>query len=247
MTNIEEFNEYGEELENALLMQSSPVAVKMLEKESDIPPEAVRPKKERGYHIAQCQAFAMTRREKATVAMLTEDNWCPAAMIAYGLVARTENMKTSQHEYDCFEVGKYVGILTAPLKRASFKPDVVILYLDTNQLRNVLLAIRQEDRALVKGYYFPPSCDFAVVTPMKTGEYAIVLPDPGEYVRALTMAGEMMFSVPADRLAGLVADLRSYLEGPGSAHESPLMRPDFPRPDFYKAMFREWGLEDRDQ
>ena len=87
MPTVQEFNHYGEELENRLGLQTSPIAVKMLKKESDIPKGAVRPKKDRGYHLAQCQAFTMSRREKATIAMLKEDNWCPGAVISYGLVA----------------------------------------------------------------------------------------------------------------------------------------------------------------
>lgn len=37
MATVSEFNKYGEELENALILRTSPIAVKMLEKESDIP------------------------------------------------------------------------------------------------------------------------------------------------------------------------------------------------------------------
>ena len=70
MPTIKEYNQYGEELENLLGLQTSPIAVKMLEKQTDVPEGAIRPKKDRGYHLAQCQAFAMSRREKATVAML---------------------------------------------------------------------------------------------------------------------------------------------------------------------------------
>jgi len=75
---LKEYNSYGEDLERLLLLRTSPLAVKMLEKEGDIPQEAIRPEKDGGFHLAQCQAFAMSRRERATVAMLKEDNWCPA-------------------------------------------------------------------------------------------------------------------------------------------------------------------------
>ena len=40
------FNKYGEELETSLLLRTSPIAVKMLEKEEDIPKGAFRPKKD---------------------------------------------------------------------------------------------------------------------------------------------------------------------------------------------------------
>jgi len=74
MAEISEYNKWGEDLERILRLRTSPVAVKMLEKESDIPGGAVRPKKQRGYHLAQCQAFGLTRREKDIIAMLKEDN-----------------------------------------------------------------------------------------------------------------------------------------------------------------------------
>jgi uncharacterized protein (DUF169 family) len=92
MTTQKEYNNYGEELEKLLMLRTSPIAVKMLEKEEDIPEGAVRPMKDYGYHIAQCQAFAMSRRgRKATIAMLKEDNWCPPVS-AYGLAEPREEI-----------------------------------------------------------------------------------------------------------------------------------------------------------
>jgi uncharacterized protein (DUF169 family) len=245
MATIKEFNRLGEELETLLFLQTSPVAVKMLEKESDIPPGAVRPKKDRGYHLAQCQAFAVSRRDKITVAMLKEDNWCPGAVISYGLEPRPDNPAArAQNTGDCFDYGRYIGILTAPLKKADFEPDVVIIYCNTNQLRIMLLSLKMEDRALVKSNFFPFSCSNAVVPVMLNGEYWINLPDPGEYSRALTMPGEMMFSVPKDKLAELVADLREIDRNEsGFAHETMMMRPDFPQPDLYKRVFESWGMD----
>src|SRR4030042_5771436 len=99
MLTVKDFKHYGEELENLLGLQTSPIAVKMLEKESDIPKGAIRPKKGRGYHLAQCQTFAMSRREGTTVAMLKEDHWCPTAVMAYGLVKRPESVDKWSHPY----------------------------------------------------------------------------------------------------------------------------------------------------
>jgi uncharacterized protein (DUF169 family) len=246
MTAIAEFNHYGELLEKLLKLSTSPIAVKMLEKETDIPQGSFRPKKDKGYHLAQCQAFAMSRRENATVAMLKEDNWCPGAVIAYGLVQIPDNPQARRsNNGDAFPFGKYIGILTAPLKTAVFNPDVVIMYSDTNQLRNLLLAMKQEERPAVSGHFFPFSCASAVVTPLIRDQYTVSLPDPGEYARALTLAGEMMFAMPAHKLGSLVNDLSQYKStGDGYAHESgPLMRPDFPQPDLYKKIFEGWGMD----
>jgi uncharacterized protein (DUF169 family) len=245
MAAVKDFNRYGEELENLLGLYTSPIAVKMLEKEEDIPEGAIRPKKDRSYHLAQCQAFAMSRRERATVAMLKEDNWCPGAVIAYGLVPKPDDPAARvQNTYDCFEYRRYIGILTAPLKKAAFEPDVVIIYCDTNQLRIMLLSLKMEDRTLVKSNFFPFSCSNSVVPVMLNGEYWINLPDPGEYSRALTIAGEMMFSVPRNKLAGLVENLGQFDRNEsGFAHEQMMMRPDFPQPELYKRVFESWGMD----
>lgn len=244
MTTLSEFNKYGEELEKSLMLRTSPIAVKMLEKEEDIPKEAIRPKKDRGYHLAQCQAFALSRREGTTVAMLKEDNWCPTAVMAYGLVKRPESVEQWTHPYDCFEVGKYIGIVTAPLKRATFMPDVVIIYSKPAQLRGLLLSMKVEDVPQVQGHFFPPSCGWSVVSPMKTGKYWVVIPDPGEYQRALTEEGDMMFSVPQSKMQLMMAGMRQNEHGPFSYRDHQMfMMPDFELPDFYKDMFKSWGMD----
>ena len=245
MPTLSEFNRYGEELERLLLLRTSPIAVKMLEKEEDIPEEAIRPKRDRGYHLAQCQAFAMSRREKSTVAMLKEDNWCPAPLIAYGMVEKPDDPDTKElYYFDCFEYGKYIGVVTAPLKASTFKPDVVIIYSNTAQLRILLLAMKYEERPLVNGQFFPPSCVYAVEYVMLTGQYWVVLPDPGEYKRALAGEDEMMFSVPGDRMEGLVSALKQYDENNlGYTQSNMIMRPDFPQMELYKRLYRRWGLD----
>jgi uncharacterized protein (DUF169 family) len=245
MTTLDEYNRYGEELERQLGLQTCPIAVKMLEKEEDIPAGAMRPKKDHGYHYAQCQAFALSRRDRTTVAMLKEDNWCPGAVLAYGLVPKPDDPAArAANTYDSFEYGKYIGILTAPLSSADFKPDVIIIYCDTNQLRIILLSLKTEERPLVKYNFFPISCATAVVPVMLHNEYWINLPDPGEYSRALTTAGEMMFSLPESRLPEFVQNLRQFDKNEsGFQHERMTMMPNFPQPDLYKHVFESWGMD----
>jgi uncharacterized protein (DUF169 family) len=245
MPTIKEYRNYGEELENLLGLSTSPVAVKMLENESDIPRGAIRPRRDRGYHLAQCQAFAMSRRERTTIAMLKEDNWCPGAVLSYGLVPKPDDpVARAQNNGEYFEYGKYIGILTAPLKKADFEPDAIIIYCNTNQLRIILLSLKNEERPLVKSNFFPFSCSSSVVPVILHNEYWINLPDPGEFSRALTEAGEMMFSVPKDKLPVLVENLRGIERNEsGFAHETMMMRPDFPQPDLYKRVFEAWGMD----
>ena len=262
MTTLDEYNNYGEELERLLLLRTSPIAVKMLEKEEDIPEGAIRPKRDHGYHLAQCQAFAMSRRQRVTVAILKEDNWCWAPLIAFGLVkppdiflegktsfpymvANQEAAKELAETFPCLEFGKYVGIVSAPLKTASFKPDLVLIYSNTAQLRTLLLAVKYKEGRLVESQFDPiDSCIYSTVPVLLTGQYRITLPDPGDYQRALAGEDEIIFSVPKDKLETIILGLRHFEEmNHGYTQHTMEMRPNFPQPEFYKEFFKMWGLD----
>ena len=262
MTALKEYHSYGEELEKSLLLRTSPIALKMIEKEQDIPEEAIRPKRDRGYHLAQCQAFAMSRREKATVALLKEDNWCWAPLIGYGLVEMPELFsggdlffphfvesreaaKSLTEAFPRLEYGKYIGIVSAPLKTASFELDLVLIYSNAAQLRTMLLAVKYKEGVLVTSAFDPiDSCIFSIVPVLLSGEYRITIPDPGEYERALTGEDQIIFSVPGGKVETLMQGLRHFEEIKLDYTDlAMVMRPDFPQPEFYKMLFGMWGLD----
>ena len=241
---LKQFNNFGDEMESLVLLRSSPIAVKMLKSEADIPQGALRPKKDRNKHYAQCQVFSLSRRDRMTVAMLKDDNWCLGPLLAYGLVdgsGTTGGNSKIQHKR--FEYGKYVGILTAPLRSAVFEPDLVLIYSDTNQLRDMLLSLKEEEKPKVRANFFPQSCAFCITNPILDNEYWINLPDPGEYVRALTQPGEMIFSIPKSKLSEFMEGIRKFYKESMYAHEQMMMEADFPQPDLYKKRFEAWGME----
>lgn len=237
-------NTFGEELENGLLLRTSPVAVKMLEKEADIPKGAFRPKKDGGIHLAQCQSFGMSRREGKTVAMLKEDHWCPTALEVYGIVEKVSTGFSMEYSMS-FETGKYAGVVTAPLKSATFMPDVVLIYMNPSQLRGALMSMAFGGSDQVKTELFLPSCGHSVVDPIKTGKYVVVLPDPGEVQRGLAADDEMILSVPKQKIQAFMAMLKP--NGKMYSHRNRnwvmSMKPDFEQPPFYKQKFKAWGLD----
>lgn len=246
MTTIKEYNDYGEDLVRLLLLRTSPIAVKMLEKESDIPEGAVRPLKDRGGHIAQCQAFALSRRKRETIAMLKEDSWCWAPLMGYGLVEDPHDAFVDAHtDFPCFPYGKYIGIVSAPLETANFEPDLVLVYSNTAQLRHMLMAVKYQGFPRVPSEFDPiDSCVYSVVPVIENGQFRITLPDPGDFERAAAGDDEIIFSIPRDKI-GLVVD---GLKQPddmkrGFRHAAIEMQPDFPRPDFYIELFKKWGLD----
>lgn len=244
MTTLSEFNKYGEDLERLMPLRTSPMAVKMLEKEGDIPAGAIRPKKDRGIHIAQCQAFAMSRRQKETVAMLKEDNWCFAPMIGYGQVEKPDDPELQVFvSFPTFEMNKYVGIVSAPLKTANFEPDVVLIYSNTAQMRNMLMPLSFRNKDEIDYCFFPPACVYQVVPVMTSGRYMVTLPDPGDYMRALATDDEIIISVPAARMEEFITGIRRMVEGEyGYERAGMYMLHDFPQPPLYQTLFKRWGL-----
>ena len=264
MAEISDYNRYGEELEKLLLLRTSPLALKLLEREEDTPAGAVRPQRDRGIHLAQCQVFAMARRQKVTVAMFREDHWCWAPLIGYGLVQCNagdpgfqdicerlfvQNVELAKehlsNRFPRLEFGKYAGLVCGPLRGVNYPPDLVLIYSNTAQLRHLLLAVKYATGSLLASQFDPiDSCVFSVVPAITKNEYRITLPDPGEYERAMAGEDEIIFSIPQAKLGELMAGLRHFEDSKrGYATFAPNLQPDFPQPDFYRQLFKLWGLQ----
>jgi uncharacterized protein (DUF169 family) len=94
---LSDLPKYGEDLESMLLLRSSPIGIKMLRSESQVPEGARRPGKEQpgdiiGGRLSLCQAFALARRgipnpgwPTKAIAMFAEDHRCFEPVIAFGL------------------------------------------------------------------------------------------------------------------------------------------------------------------
>jgi uncharacterized protein (DUF169 family) len=249
MTDIKEYNKYGMFIESSLALKTSPLAIKMLKTEDEIPGEALRPKRDRGYHFAQCQAFSLSRYQDKTVAMLKEDNWCWGPLFAYGLVKPETGEKFPELRNDLkiipmIEYGKYIGIVSSPLKACTFEPDIIMIYSDAAQLRHILHVLSFIGEGTVNSPIYPvASCALSVVPAIK-GQSCMTLPDPGEVGRAFAKDDEIIYSMPAGKISRLVSQLKSFDDMKwGHKHGAFIeLRSDFSRPDFYRNLFRECGL-----
>ena len=126
MADIDFYREHGEELGRRLRLKTFPFGLKFLEREGDTPDRAKRPFKDFGYHLSQCQAFQLSRREGTVVVMMKEDMWCFEPVVGYGLgeppdyfleghnrfpedVKALEAGKHYAEEFPRLENGKYIG------------------------------------------------------------------------------------------------------------------------------------------
>lgn len=259
---MRDFNRWGEELETRLLLRTCPIAIKMLEREEDIPKGAMKPKRDLGVHLGLCQAFAKSRRERATVAMLKGDNWCFLPVIALGLekapdffleghtdfpgrVADLEAAKNLAKIFPRLEYGKYIGIVSAPLRATPFEPELVVIYCNSNQLRCLLTGIRYLAGYVVTSNLNPiGACVQCTVPVLQTGDCQVTVPCGGDRRRALAQDDEMIFSLPVHRLEELMTGLRHFDEtGFGYNQFAPDMRPDYPLPELYVKVARMLGMD----
>ncbi len=226
MANLDVYRETGEELERRVRLKTFPLALKLLEKEGDIPDGAKRPLRDFGYHLSLCQAFQISRRDGATIAMLKEDNWCFEPVVGYGLgeapqyfleghnrfphdVATLEAGRIYAEEFPRLEVGKYVGVVSAPLRTTSFEPDVVTIYCDSSQLNLLLLAREHKDgRNLKCAISSHAACVYGIVPSVQSGQCQVAVPCRGDHYRALAGDDEMILTIPKGKLAELMAGLR---------------------------------------
>lgn len=259
---LTDLQEIGVKLETQLKLRTAPVAFKFIESVDEIPQGAIRPLRDRGYHLAQCQAFSLSRRNRLTVAMLKEDHWCWAPLVWYGLVKRPENLLTEGKPFypdlipdrakavemlfqlPVLPEGKFIGLLTAPLTDAHFVPHGVLIYCNSAQIRTLLMSFVYSQQTFLSSLVFPfNSCILSTVPVFQEKRCVLVFPDPGEFQRALAGEEEIVFSVPIAMLEPLLVALEHFdSTGHGYATFAYEMRPDFPRPPFYDNLFEFWGL-----
>ncbi len=250
-------------LDRMVKLRYPAVAVKFIDDEAVVPENAFRPYKDKAKHIALCQAFALARRQGKVVYMRKEDHWCWNPLVTYGMV----EFKRGNPDFDLISsymgipdkeksddfveafpklpYGKYAGTLIAPLDKADFEPDVMLIYCSNSQLRFMLMGLMSQTASMLDSSFTPlDSCVYSVIPPYYEGKYRITLPDPGEYERALTDENDIIFTVPVQKteefFAGLAhLDKRHFTVNSYQFY----MKEDFQRPKFYNDVFEMWGLQ----
>ena len=256
------YAQYCERIEKQIRPISNPLAVKMLESEEAIPKQAVRPVRDYGACMSTCQAFSLSRMYGETVAQLFEDMWCPEPVIGFGLseppdyfleghnryptgVASLEAGADWARDFPRFKVGKYIGVVSAPLRSATFTPDVAIFYCNSAQLLRFLLAIAYEDGKdlpVVLGGH--AACVYAVVPPISKNQCWVSIPCRGDRGRAGAQDDEIIFSVPRDKIGRLAHGLEQ--PGTGSIPTGFSMMAEYELSESYAEIARQMGMRKAD-
>jgi len=251
------------ELHDMLLLRYEPIAIKMIKDEKDVPETVINPRRDMGKHMALCQAYALTRRNRKTIYMDKASEWCWCPMVCMGYVEASPGTPSFDMlsrfigigdkaaaekffaEFPRLPQGKYKGLVTAPLCSCPFEPDLVLIYANPAQTRMLIGGIKQQTGKLVETKLdIIDSCAYSTVTPLLTGQYRVTFPDPGEYERGLADEDEVILSAPGHRLDELITGLRNNNNfGLGYKLLNKEMELDFKRPPFYNDLFEMWGCD----
>lgn len=241
-----------------------PVAVKLLKEGEPFPEKTRFPRQVAGYGWALCQGVAMARRVGWKVGFTREDHSCIVAMIIFGYEAAPELVKEGEIVYPYYaetaEAGKKTeentprlsldeihGIVMAPLSRADFAADVVLVYGSPAQItRLVQGALYRHGGKIDSSFTGRGACGSEIVVPYLTQECKVILPGGGERVFAHTADDEMVFAAPACKLEEVAAGVEATHKGGIARIPTPFlgMRGKPVYPEKYGEVARLFGMEE---
>jgi len=251
---MDKFNvlhEYGEEIERRIRLKTFPLAIKLLGSEADTPEGAFRPLRDLGHRMPLCQGYALSRREGWPIAMFKEDMICFEPIVGYGFaqppkyflegnnrfpedVKDLEAGKNYAGDFPRLEVGKYKGVVSAPLTTANFEPDLVMIYCNSEQISLLLLGREYKHGHDLKcSLSSHAACVYSVVTAMTSGDYQVAIPCRGDRYIALAGDDEFILSLPVQKLDDLIEGLRYVERSNSKLPRTPLMGDTYPFPPSY--------------
>ena len=221
---------FQEAVQRHLCLGSLPIAVKFL-KRDERPPEGVgRPLRDLGTPVRPCATWNLVRHSGLSIAMLKEDfsTACPPAMFIFGILEPTQPWLDGDLAYGTYTgsreaainmeksvprlvTGEYCGVVFAPLTKAEFDPDLVMVYCNSKQaMRLVTAAAWTTGDPLRFSMAARGLCADGVVQPFRSGRPVLSVPCGGDRTHGGTQDDELVFTAPLDSLAGIIEGLEAF-------------------------------------
>ena len=191
-----------------------PVAVRLTFPGEALPPKTRRPARDLSVQVTICQGIAFSRRYGWVMAVGADDLSCPLAAAVFGFKPMLDYMATGHACYQMYtqslEAGaateaavemlpyrRFETVLSAPLHRAAFEPDVVVVYGNAAQvMRLTVAALWREGGRLTSSFSGRIDCSDEIIVPLRSQKPEVILPCYGDRVFAQTQDHEMAFSFP---------------------------------------------------
>lgn len=242
-----------------------PVAIRLIKTGEDLPDRVKRPAG-MGLKVTICQSIAMSRRYGWVMATSGEDMSCQPAAAVFGFRPMLPYMEEGNLCHQMYNASLEAGartesagaalaykeieyILTAPLQRCTFEPDVILVYGNSAQVMRLLnAALWKEGGRLESSFAGRLDCVDEIIIPLKSGKPEVILPCNGDRVFAQTQDHEMAFSFPWSWAQRIVEGLEGTHRG-GVRYPIPTFLQYSPHyPKHYLEMDRIWQeMEEKDR
>ena len=233
----------------------------MLRPGEPVPERARRPARDFGKLSMNCQVIDMSRRYGWTIALTRDDSICSLGITALGFDRPThlynsgtlcEGMYTATKEagarseaaVDKFLPGEYHALLVGPLDRATFEPDVVVVYANPAQVMRLTQAsLWKTGGRLASSFQGRIVCADIIVTTMQTGQPQVILPCSGDRIFGQTQDHEMAFAIPWARMPEIIEGLEGTHRGGIRYPITQFMEYEAKLPPKYMEVNRLWDAE----
>jgi len=208
-----------------LKLSTSPVAVKMCTSKDELPAEAIIPSNEWNIDLRACQAVQVARRYEITIAVPRHEMPCPTGSVALGFYAPNdlywsgrclsppymsqEAKQVRAKNTPKLEAGKYEYLVASPLDKASYDPDLIVIYGNPGQISKAIqAAVLETGESLVAKTAIGTACSEWISAAMITQECQYAFPCDGERRFGAIDDSEMIFSLPYEKTQEILKALK---------------------------------------
>jgi len=202
-----------------------PLAIKMVSSAEEIPAKARIPRRDMGIQVPVCQGIGLARRYGWVIAMGVDDMLCPPGAVTLGFLPAKDKLLDGSSQVPPwikdqefrarvmqnmprFEEGKYSHLLAAPLEKAGFEPQVILVYGNPAQISRLIqantVATGEPSSSTSAGAL---ACASEITKTIMTDQCQYVVSGGGNRIMAGVQDDEVSFSFPISRAEAIVSGL----------------------------------------
>jgi uncharacterized protein (DUF169 family) len=175
--------------------------------------------------------MAMARKYGWELILTKEDIICGTGLVALGFVKMIDSMLNGEDPVapinqsqearsrrmrglPRFGYGEYNALLIAPIHKASFEPDAIVIYANTAQVMRLV-----QGALFFKGGSLPSSCSGGqgcaqyITQTIMDSQCRYILPGNGDRIFGLVGDDQMIFSMPKEMVESVTKGLRESHKG----------------------------------